>query len=331
MVLKVMNTKRWIALVLVICLIFISIGFRFAMNVASGFFNEIIEAFDTTNVEEHVISEGNMNKRIAILNLEGIIQNSGASWGLGYDHQLFLKMIQQAGEDPTVEGVILRINSPGGAVVETSQIHEALISLQEEYETPFYVSMGNTAASGGYYIAAPSEKIFAEAATLTGSIGVIMESINYAELAENYGVRFNTIKSGKHKDILSPSREMTKEEKDILQSMIDEMYDDFVQVIVDGRKMDEDTVRKLADGRIYTGKQAKKVNLIDEIGSLKDTLEAMKIDYNLGNAQVIQYGSLFEDKISIFGINIQNLFKEKQTELDKVISLLNQSDKPRAM
>src|SRR5699024_9499864 len=128
--------------------------------------------------------------------------------------------------------------------------------------------MGGMAASGGYYVAAPADKIFAEATTLTGSIGVIMESVNYAELAENHGVKFNTFTSGKHKDIMSPSREMTEEEHDIMQSMIDEMYDEFVDVIVDGRGMDEQTVREVGDGRIYTGKQAKEVELIDDLGSL---------------------------------------------------------------
>src|SRR5690625_4617475 len=117
MVYKIMNTKRWIALVLAICLVFIAIGFRFAMNVASGFFDDVFEAMDNTNIEEHVISEGNMNKRIAILNLEGTILNSEGAWGIGYDHPLFLKMIERAGEDPTVQGVILRVDSPGGAVV----------------------------------------------------------------------------------------------------------------------------------------------------------------------------------------------------------------------
>src|SRR5690625_1378587 len=187
-------------------------------------------------------------------------------------------MIEKAAEDTTIAGLIIRIDTPGGAVVETAQIHEALLELQNEYDKPFYVSMGNTAASGGYYVSAPANKIFAEAATLTGSIGVIMESINFAELAENYGIHFNTIKSGKHKDILSPSREMTSEEEAILQSMIDEMYDEFVQVIVDGRGMNESTVRELADGRVYTGKQAQENGLIDEVGSLKDAIEAMETE-----------------------------------------------------
>src|SRR5699024_682842 len=106
--------------------------------------------------------------------------------------------------------------------------------IQEETEKPVYVSMGNTAASGGYYVAAPADKIVANPATLTGSIGVIMESINFAELADEYGIDFNTIKSGEYKDIMSSSRKMKDEEKEILQTMIDELYDEFVQVIVDG-------------------------------------------------------------------------------------------------
>src|SRR5699024_4419909 len=107
------------------------------------------------------------------------------------------------------------------------------------YDTPYYVSMGDMAASGGYYVAAPADKIFALPTTITGSIGVIMESMNFAGLAEDFGITFNTIKSGKHKDIMSANREMTDEEKEILQDIVDEMYDEFVQIIVDGRGMDE--------------------------------------------------------------------------------------------
>jgi len=326
-----MNTKRWLALVVVVVLIFISIGFRFAINVASGFFEDFADAFDPDNVEEYVISDGDFMERIAIIELEGVIQGTENMWGLGYDHGLFLNMIEKAAEDTSIVGLIIRIDTPGGAVVETAQIHEALLELQNEYDKPFYVSMGNTAASGGYYVSAPANKIFAESATLTGSIGVIMESINFAELAENYGVHFNTIKSGKHKDILSPSREMTNEEEQILQSMIDEMYDEFVDVIVDGRGMSEDVVRELGDGRVYTGNQAKENGLVDEVGSLKDTIEAMTEDYGLDDPQIVQYDSFFGQKLSVFGLNVQKLFTGKQTELDRVIELMQQSDKPRAM
>src|SRR5699024_7994229 len=154
-------------------------------------------------------------------------------------------------DDETIEAVLLKVDSPGGGVYETAQIYKRLMEVKE-LDKPIYVSMGNMAASGGYYAAMPAEKIFATTSTITGSIGVIMESINYSELAEEYGVKFNTIKSGKHKDIMSASREMTDEEHDILQSMIDEMYGEFVDVVSEGRDMDEKTVRKLADGRIYT-------------------------------------------------------------------------------
>jgi len=326
-----MNTKRWLAIVAAVVLLFVSIGFRFTMSIASG----LMEGFANLNehyFEEEILVDGDWDQRIAVLNLEGVIQDVELSPFLseGYNHQEFLKMIDQAGTDASVEAIILKVNSPGGAVGETAQIHRKLVEMQEKYEKPIYVSMGTTAASGGYYVAAPADKIFAEPSTLTGSIGVIMENINYSELAENHGIHFNTIKSGKHKDIMSPNRDMTKEEREILQSMIDEMYDDFVQVIVDGRQIDETTVREIGDGRIYTGKQAQEVGLVDEIGNFDDTVEAIKNDYNLENPQVVQYGiglGFFNN----LGVTIKGLFQQKPTELDRLMSLIRQSDQPRAM
>src|SRR5699024_247461 len=155
--------------------------------------------------------------------------------------------IDTAAEDPTVQAIVLKVDSPGGGVTESAEIHRKITELQADYDKPVYrnplvipyydkpvyVSMGNTAASGGYYVSAPADKIFANESTLTGSIGVIMQSMNFSGLAEKYGIEFNTIKSGKHKDIMSPTREMTKEENKIMQSMIDEMYDEFVDVIVE--------------------------------------------------------------------------------------------------
>jgi len=325
-----MDTKRWLAIVAAVVLLFVSIGFRFTMSIASGMLQSFAD-LEEYYVEEIIIEDGDLDKRIAVLNLEGIIQDIELFFlSEGYGHQHFLNMIDQAGEDPSVEAIILKVNSPGGAVGETAQIHRKLVELQEAYEKPIYVSMGATAASGGYYVAAPADKIFAEPSTITGSIGVIMESINYSGLAEKYGVDFNTIKSGKHKDIMSPNREMTKEEREILQSMIDEMYDDFVQVIVDGRQMDEATVREVGDGRVYTGRQAQQVGLVDEIGNFEDTLSAIQSDYGLEDAQVIQYGT----GLGLFGnvgMAMKEMFQNNASELDKVMSLLRESDKPRAM
>lgn len=326
-----MNTRRWLALILAIALFIVSIGFNFAMSVVAGLFEGVM-SFDELALEEQVIEEGDWNERIAVINLEGVIMDGETSVFMmdGYNHSSLLQMIRSAGEDPTVAAIILQIDSPGGAVGPTAEIHRTIVDVQEEYDKPIYVSMGSMAASGGYYVAAPADKIFAEPATITGSIGVIMENINIAGLAEKYGISFNTIKSGKHKDIMSTNRKMTDEEKEILQSIVDEMFDEFVQVVVDGRNMDEATVRELADGRIYTGKQAKEVNLVDEVGSFEDALAALKNDYNLEDAQVIQYNESL-GFFSGLGVTLQNIFQSEESEIEKIMTLLRYSDKPQAM
>ncbi|MCL6587852.1 MAG: signal peptide peptidase SppA, partial [Anoxybacillus sp.] len=158
------------------------------------------------------------------------------------------------------------------------------------------------AASGGYYISTAADKIFASPDTLTGSLGVIMQSLNYEGLAKKYGVEMVTIKSGPYKDIMNPARKMTEEERNILQSLIQNAYDGFVKVISEGRHLPESEVRKIADGRIYDGRQAKQLKLIDEFGYLDDTIAAMKKEHRLGKAQVVKYtsdfgfGSLFNAK-----------------------------------
>src|SRR5699024_8787839 len=151
--------------------------------------------------------------------------------------QHLLGSIELAATDSTVEAVGLRVNSEGGSVLESAEIHKQIVELKDEYDKQLYVPMDNTAVSGGYYVSDTANKIYADAATITGSIGVIMQSINFGEFAKKHGVEFDTITSGKHKDIMSPARDMTDEEEDILQEMVDEMYDDFIQVIVDGRGM----------------------------------------------------------------------------------------------
>lgn len=328
-----MNRKRWLALGIAVVLFAVSIGFRFATSVASGFLTEIPGLVEEDYIYEKVIEDGSMSSKVVVLHLDGVIQDVGSASLLspaGYNHQNFIDQIDKAAEDPFVEAVVLSVDSPGGGVVESAQIHERLNKLVNEYEKPFYVAMGGTAASGGYYVAAPADKIYAESATLTGSIGVIMQSINFAEFADNHGISFNTITSGKHKDILSPSREMTDEERDILQSMIDEMYDEFVDVIVDGRGMDEKTVRKLADGRVYTGTQAQDVGLVDEIGSLENTIEAIKADNGLDNAQVVEYNYEL-GFMSAFSMQVGSLFKDSKSELIDIMTILNESEGPRAM
>lgn len=327
-----MNTKRWIALAIAVGLFVVSVGFQFVSSIVTTDFQDMFKLPDSSKkFQEEVVEQGNDNK-IAVLELEGVIQNTSSASLLNssaYNHDRFLDMIENAGEDQTVDGIILRVNSPGGGVVESDEIHDKIVELKEEYDKPVYVSMGNTAASGGYYVSSPADKIVAHPATLTGSIGVIMESLNYSEFADEHGIKFNTIKSGEFKDIMSASRKMTDDEREILQTMIDDMYADFVQVIVDGRDMSESKVRKLGDGRVYTGRQAKENGLVDALGSMDDTVAMMEKDNGWTNAKVIKYKKGFEFNDFIGGA-VQSMFGTKN-DLFGLTELLRESNGPRAM
>ena len=218
-----------------------------------------------------IIEEGGKDQ-IAVLSLDGVIQDTGNAspfFSVGYNHQFFMDQLYEINEDPSIKGVVLKVNSPGGGVVESAEIYDAIRTIQENREIPVYVSMGGMAASGGYYVAAPAEKIFVNRETITGSIGVIMESVNYAGLAEKYGIEFNTIKTGPYKDIMSGSRKMTDEEHEMLQEMINDSYERFVEIIADGRGMNVAEVKKVADGRIMNGRQAIESGLADEYGKAR--------------------------------------------------------------
>ncbi|HLQ73553.1 MAG TPA: signal peptide peptidase SppA [Bacillota bacterium] len=322
-----MNGRRWAALIIAGGLFLVSIAYQIATTKESNVYGNLIggEMF-----EEHIMKEGTGEHKIAVVPLDGAIQDlTDSPLAAGYNHKEFLNMLDQAGSDPFVDGVIIRVNSPGGGVVESAEIHDKVVDIQEQYEKPVYVSMGNTAASGGYYVAAPADKIVAHPATLTGSIGVIMESINISEFADNHGIDFQTIKSGKHKDILSMSRDMTEDEEKILQSMIDEMYEDFVDVIVAGRDMPEDEVKKISDGRVYTGKQAYELDLVDELGSLEDTIAMLEEDYQLNDAIVVQYEQAF-GLSNFFSMSFNEMFRS-DVDLQEVVNTLRSTDGPRAM
>ncbi|AST92856.1 signal peptide peptidase SppA [Sutcliffiella cohnii] len=328
-----MSGKRWLALGIAGLLFFVSIITSMATSKSEGLSNALAtDLFNTEEVfMEKVLENGNINRKVLVMELNGVIQDTGESLFMtsGYQHRKFLKMLDQAKEDDGVKGIILKVNTPGGGVYESAEIHRKLVEIKEETDKPIYISMGSMAASGGYYISAPADKIFATPETLTGSIGVIMQGINFGELAERYGVKFETIKSGEYKDILSQTRDMTESERSILQDMVDSMYSRFVDVIVDGRNMSEAEVRQVADGRIYDGVQAKDINLVDELGYYDDVLDALKDDYKLGNVQVVQYqeniglGSLFLMKTS-------SLFQQN-AEMQLLSTLFSQPNAPRLM
>jgi len=171
----------------------------------------------------------------------------------------------------TIKAVVLRINSPGGSVGAVQEIYEEVDSLRKKGKK-IVVSMGDVGASGAYYVACAADKIVANPGTITGSIGVLMSLGNMEELFRKVGIRVEVIKRGKHKDIGSPSREMTLEEKKLLQGLIDDAYEQFLQAVIEGRNFEKSKAEKIAQGQIFTGRQAKALGLIDEIGNFQDAV-----------------------------------------------------------
>ncbi|GAB4163947.1 MAG: signal peptide peptidase SppA [Geothermobacteraceae bacterium] len=217
-----------------------------------------------------------VGEKVAVVEIQGVIDSSRS----------LMEQLVDYREDPTVKAVVLRVNSPGGAVGPAQEIYEEVKKLARE--KPVVVSMGTVAASGGYYVAVPARRILANPGTLTGSIGVVMQFTNMEELLAKIGLKNQVVKSGAHKDIGSATREMTDEEKVILQGLIDDVHLQFVSAIAEGRKMDLKRVKELADGRIYTGQQALKIGLVDELGNLQDAIAlAGKMGGIQGKPQVI--------------------------------------------
>lgn len=238
--------------------------------------------------EEHVSGSG--ADKIAILPVEGVIGNTGSVLGSGSATPDDLKsQLRQARDDADVRAIVLEVNSPGGGVTESEEMHEAIADFRREARKPVVVSMGDTAASGGYYISTAADRIVAYPMTITGSLGVIMSYIQYDEAARKLGLEEVVIKSGKYKDMGSPARDLTAEERTILQGIINEAYGRFVQVIVEGRKLPEAKVRQLADGRIYSGRQALSLGLVDELGNLESAVSAASKLASVKDPTVVRY------------------------------------------
>ena len=198
-----------------------------------------------------------LGNRVALVRVEGPIMDSTD----------VVDEIKEHVKDHSIKAIILRIGSPGGAVAPSQEIYEGVKKATEEKHV--VVSMGSIAASGGYYIAAPADVIIANPGTLTGSIGVIMEIPNLEGLMSKIGISTEVIKSGKHKDMASAFRKMEKEDRDILQGVMDNVHEQFIRAVAEGRKLGVEEIRPIADGRIFSGEQAKGLKLVDEIGTLE--------------------------------------------------------------
>jgi protease-4 len=202
--------------------------------------------------------------QVASLELEGIISDS----------KEFVDELKDYGNRSGVKSVVIRINSPGGGVAASQEIYESIRKFRSETNKKVVVSMASVAASGGYYVACASDRIFANPGTITGSIGVDAEWYNYGDLLRWAKIQDVVIKSGLLKDAGSPTRPLTDDEKIYFQSLINNIYAQFVSTVASSRGLSEEAVRKLADGRVYTGQEAKANHLIDEIGTLQDAIAA---------------------------------------------------------
>jgi protease-4 len=210
--------------------------------------------------------------KIAVISLSGTITTEDSSLlsGSTITPKLVRDYLTRVEKDKAVKAIVFRIESPGG---EIEPCQEILMEIERIKETmPIVVSMGGTAASGGYYISTKADKIVALPTTMTGSIGVIYTVINIEELLEKLGIQVEIFKGGKYKDMYWGFRELTPEEQELMQGMVDEYYEQFIEVVAEGRRLSEEDVRNLATGQIYTGTKAKELGLVDELGDLNTAI-----------------------------------------------------------
>lgn len=215
--------------------------------------------------------------KIAVVEVDGIITES----------ETISKQIKEFGERDDIKVIVVRINSPGGGVGPSQEIYREIKKVNAKKKV--IASMGAVAASGGYYIAAAANKIVANPGTITGSIGVIMEFANAEELLNKIGFKGYVIKSGEYKDIGSPLRGMKENEKRLLQNVIDDVHRQFVDVVAENRKLKVDVVKKIADGRIFSGQQAKEIGLVDKIGNFQDAIDIAASISNIKGKPVVLY------------------------------------------
>lgn len=273
---------------------------------ALGFF-ALVSSFKPESTEEAIESG---KDKVAVIELKGVIISS----------EDIVRQIKKYVKSSAVKAIVLYVDSPGGGVSASEEIFQELKKAREK--KPVVISMGSVAASGGYYVSLGGSKIVANPGTITGSIGVIAQFPNMKKLLDKIGVDFEVIKSGKFKDSGNPYRGLTEEEKKYLQSVINDVYEQFVNHVVEERKLKKEDVLKIADGRVFTGKQAFSMGLVDTLGTLED---AIKIAGDMagikGEPKVVKERKKKPDLFDlIFGSKaIENLEEIKSLILDQPV------------
>ena len=274
----------WFSIIIASCIILCFLIFFIVLmiGVLSSFGNKAeIPSFSSSGIplkEQFVSGMNGASSKIAVIDVKGVIANVDPGFGGASvaNPELICAEIARAAEDDSVKAVILRLDTPGGEVTAADTIYHALRDFSAKTKKPIIASMGSLAASGGVYVAMAADYIIANRLTTTGSIGVIAHSYNYSELLKKIGLKSEVFKSGPMKDLLSGARPTTKEERAIIQAFIEEVYGDFVRIVAERRpKISEEMIRTtpIGDGRIYSGRQALKYGLIDQLGYFNDAVE----------------------------------------------------------
>ncbi len=298
-----------ISAVILLLLLAVSLAFNFRHAMSSVIAGKIKASHPYgPRLEEVTIKDNNAAEKIAVVPIEGVISGSAEEGGFSMV-TIVKEQLKLAKEDREVKAVVLKVDSPGGEVMASDEIAKAITEFQDHSGKPVIVSMGSLGASGGYYVSAPCEWIVANDLTITGSIGVIMHGLNYRGLMDKLGLRPEVFKSGKYKDMMSGTKspeEITPEEKQMMQKLIDETFDRFKSVVADGRQAayqnNKQQGKKLsrdwedyADGRILSGKEAYRLGFVDELGDLEMAVErAKKLGHVKKDADLVEYQPVFD-------------------------------------
>jgi len=298
----------WIRSVFVSVFALIMICFVFFL-ILGLIVNSASTSSNLSTVSEKIIQNNNVSDKIALVSLTGVIVSENQNSILSSTDNvitpnLFREVLAKAKSDPQVKAIVFDINSPGGSPVASDRIYEQIVDFKNNTQKPVVFLMGDLVASGAYYIASSADFIVANPSTLTGSIGVIMETYNLEDLYKKIGVSKNTFKQGEYKDILNDSREITDQERKIIDSLNENTYNLFIKRVADGRKMTIEQVKLLANGLIYSGSQAKDNGLIDSLGNMDEAFYQAKSLANIQDYQIVEYntGSVWNDLFSLVRI-----------------------------
>lgn len=310
--------------------IFLVVAFMITSFIMGGLMDDVTSKSETGKYGEDEMpdlvetwSSGTGTVKVVTIPIKGVIMmDSKSVFGSGNALAAY-RAIQRATLDPKVKGILLQVDSPGGGVTASDLIYQSLQNFKSlDPERKVVTLMGDLAASGGYYVSLASDRIIAQPTTTMGSIGVIIQSMNFKNLAEKIGVHDVTIKSGANKDFLNPFRDESPEQRKILQVIVDDMYDRFITLVANNRKLDKEEVRPLADGRIFTAVQAKKAHLVDSIGYFSDARKELANLLKVEDVKIYKY----EEEMSL-----KDLFKHSAVGARSELQQLLQTQETRLM